>query len=127
MTSRWGKWTQDTEPLEDGGRVWGNGFFTVIVRQMGDGPDGPLHLSIHDRHRTPRHDWRDFQRIKNDLAGPEREAVELYPAESRVVDTANQFHLWVWPAGERIGLGWNERSVADEASRSGARQRPREG
>jgi hypothetical protein len=36
------------------------------------------------------HDWRDLQRIKNQLVGPECEAVELYPAESRKVDTANQ-------------------------------------
>jgi hypothetical protein len=39
--------------------------------------------------------WRDFQQIKNELIGPEHEAVELFPAESRLVDTSNQYHLWV--------------------------------
>lgn len=36
----------------------------------------------------------DAQRIKNELLGDEYEACELYPAESRLVDGANQFHLW---------------------------------
>ena len=31
---------------------------------------------------TARHDWRDFQAIKNQLAGPECEAFELVPRGS---------------------------------------------
>lgn len=52
------------------------------------------HLSIKRHDREPIHDWRDLQRIKNDILGPECEAVELYPAESRLMDTSNQYHLW---------------------------------
>ena len=40
-------------------------------------------------------DRRELQQIKNAIVGPEHEAVELFPAESRLVDTANQYHLWV--------------------------------
>jgi len=29
------------------------------------------------------------------IVGEEHEAFEVYPAESRLVDTANQYHLWV--------------------------------
>ncbi len=68
-------------------------------------------LSIKRIDKEPCHDWRDMQEIKNQLVGPECEAVELYPAESRVVDTANQYHLWVvadpkfrWPFGFRHGV-----------------------
>lgn len=46
-------------------------------------------------------DWRDALRIKNEIAGPEVEAVELYPAMERVVDTANQRFLWCYPPGDR--------------------------
>ena len=53
------------------------------------------HLSIKRRDKEPIHDWRDLQAIKNMLVGEEYEGCELYPAESRLVDSANQYHLWV--------------------------------
>ena len=49
--------------------------------------------------QSAHHDWRDFQRIKNDIVGPEYEAVELYPAESRLLDPSNRFYLWCFPKG----------------------------
>lgn len=78
--------------------------------------DGPLQLAIHDTHRTTRHDWREFQRIKNELCGPEREAVELYPAESRLVDTANEYHLWVAAKDVKLEIGFKSRAVADRGA-----------
>jgi len=67
-----------------------------------------VHLSIKRIDRAPLHDWRELQQIKNELVGPEYEAVELYPAESRVVDTANQYHLWVIiKPGIRFPFGFN--------------------
>ena len=54
------------------------------------------HLSIKRLDKEPIHDWRDLQAIKNMLVGEEYEAVEIYPAESRLIDSANQFHLWVF-------------------------------
>lgn len=76
-------------------KIYGNSRYTVAVRANGHSEDlGTLtHLSIHDHWRTTRHDWRDFQQIKNELCGPESEAVEIYPAESRLVDTSNEYHL----------------------------------
>lgn len=66
-------------------------------------------LSIKRLDKKPIHDWRDLQRIKSEIVGPEYEAMEIYPAESRVVDTANQFHLWVFndPA-YTIPVGFND-------------------
>lgn len=72
------------------------------------------HLSIKRIDREPIHDWREFQMIKNTLCGPEREAVEIYPAESRLVDTANQFHLWVLPEGRQWPMGWDTRLVTED-------------
>ena len=71
--------------------VWINDVYQVAVRDTGK----LVHLSIRRLDRQPIHDWRDFQSIKNQIVGPENEAVELYPAESRVVDTANQYHVYV--------------------------------
>lgn len=105
------------------GEVWMNNLYVVIVKPL---PNGAMHLSIRRTDRAACRDWRHFQAIKNQLAGPEREAVELYPAESRVVDTTNQFHLWVMPEGVQLPIGWRVRSVVDhdEMPIPGAVQRP---
>lgn len=85
-----------------------------------------MHLNIRRRDGGMFKDWRHFQQIKNEIAGPECEAVELYPAESRKVDTTNKWHLWVFPPGVRLDLGWSERDVQYEENRDvpGMRQRP---
>jgi hypothetical protein len=63
-------------------------------------------LAIRRHDWKPCSDWRDKQAIKNQIVGPEREAVELYPAESRVQDTANWYWLCVLPPGEQFCLGF---------------------
>ena len=75
---------------------------------------GALHLSIVRRDRRPIRDWRHLQRIKNEIAGPDREAVEIYPAESRLVDTNNQYHLWVKRPGERFDFGYADGRASSE-------------
>ena len=83
-------------------------------------------LSIKHRDKSPVHDWRALQEIKNRIVGPEHEGFEVYPAESRLVDTANQFHLWVFLDPKvRLPVGFREREVtgADAAAAVGARQR----
>lgn len=86
-----------------------------------------IHLAIKRIDKEPIHDWRAMQKIKNLMVGEENEAVEIYPAESRLVDMANQFHLWVFADPTvRIPIGWTTRMVADEvmANSVGAKQRP---
>lgn len=82
-----------------------------------------VHMSIKRIDKEVIHDWRDLQEIKNAIMGDEAEAVELYPAESRLVDSANQFHLWVIPPGQKFPFGFNERGVTSEST-GGAKQRP---
>lgn len=82
---------------------WRNSLYVVLVDRL---PNGVTHLSIRRDDRAACRDWRHFQQIKNQLCGPEFEAVEIYPAESRVLDAANQFHLWVLPEGESVPLGF---------------------
>lgn len=112
-------------PSSTGGRVFANNLYRVVKRSCGTGPLGTLwHLSIRNQENTADHDWRDFQRIKNELVGPEAEAVELYPAESRKVDAANQYHLWCFedPAF-RFPFGFGDRLVTEQPF-PGTVQRP---
>jgi hypothetical protein len=93
-------------------------------------PMGPVAwLSIKRNDRAVIHDWRELQRIKNMVMGEECEAVEMYPAESRLHDTANQYHLWCFAPGFKLPFGYDGRVVADEtndptAAEGNARQRP---
>ncbi len=75
-----------------------------------------IELDIRRRDGQRCKDWRHFQQIKNELIGPEYEAVELFPAESRLVDTANQYHLWVYErSGFRFPFGFDRRFVPSES------------
>lgn len=46
--------------------------------------------------------WAIKQRIKNELAGSERLAFEVYPPVSELVDDADMYWLWIMPEGERM-------------------------
>lgn len=109
---------RDTDPnwvqnpgIEDSGldppdEVWVNEAYQVVVRYQ-PGNEGVMwHLSIHTNTRYPIHDWRHLQQIKNEVCGEERWAIEVYPPESDLVDTANEFHLWVMPEGVPLGIGF---------------------
>lgn len=93
--------------------VFRNSRYQVVIRVQ-QTVFGPVDwLSIVRIDREPIHDWREFQRIKNELLGVEREGVELYPAESRLVDTTNQYHLFVLPIGSFMPFGYAERDVTE--------------
>ena len=71
-----------------------------------------VHLDIRRLDGSDCKNWRELQQIKNEIIGPEHEAVELFPAESRLVDTANQYHLWVHVSPDyRFPFGFSERCV----------------
>lgn len=50
--------------------------------------------------------WEDLQRLKREAGFGEREAVEVYPPDSAVVNVANMRHLWVLP--ERLPFSWGD-------------------
>lgn len=124
------------EAYEDGSvQFFLNSIYQVEMRGIRAPPPfgRVIWLSIKTLDKQPRHDWRELQRIKNEIVGEEVEAVELYPAEGRLTDTSNQFHLWCFPElampGNRFPFGYwdrilsqgSEPGIAD--SGKGARQR----
>lgn len=104
----------DTERPEQ----WTNDLYSVTVRRWTEDPvfgsrGGMIQIGISALDGTSRHDWRDFQNIKNQIAGPECEAFELYPAERRLLDPSNYYTLWCFPGLKRIKVGIDERRVLD--------------
>jgi len=116
------RWLNDQREHEE---VYMNDIYQVgVVR---DTKSLWVHLSIKRIDKEIIHDWRDLQEIKNQILGRECEAIELYPAESRLVDSANQYHLWGSSNPEiRFPVGFNEGRVLHDGDtgKSGAKQRP---
>jgi hypothetical protein len=77
--------------------IYRNSRYQVHIRRLRarDGSLGLIHLSIKRHDQRPHVPYRERMRIKDELWGPEYEAVELLPARSREVDLANQLHLWL--------------------------------
>lgn len=120
----------DTVRLSNGeeAAIWENRFYSCSVRRYTQGfpiDNSPyVILGLTHVSETARHDWRDMQRVKNDLCGEEWEGLELYPAESRLVDPSNRFYLWCVPPGViHWGLDVSGRRVLTMAA-SIAPQRP---
>ena len=95
-------------------------YYKVVsqVLEVGDGVclneqfNGTVWLSIRANNgMTVERDWRDYQAIKNDLVSPDRQAIEIYPKESKLVDTVNVVHLWVLPEDIEIPVGYQYRDV----------------
>lgn len=102
---RIGERTQIIGGREDKAVIYQDDQYAVAVYEPDD--SGFTCLTVQRIDRQPARDWRDLQRIKTDLIGAEREAYEVFPAESRVVDTTNTTWLWALPAGQHISQPWS--------------------
>lgn len=54
------------------------------------------HLAIRRHDGTEILGWDILQRIKNEIVGRDRIAVEVFPAADDLVNEANMRHLFVW-------------------------------
>jgi hypothetical protein len=103
---------------DNGLRCWGNQWYQVVLYVRPPFPDAgfpmPLaQLSIKRWDREQIVEWRDFQRIKDDILGTHVEAVQLFPSSERILDTANQYHLWALPVGNVYPVGYFDGRVTD--------------
>lgn len=106
------------DALVENETLWFNSHYTVHRHLLEGTMEGAIHLSIRHNDRRAVRDWRHFQRIKNELAGKEREAIEIFPPESQLVDTANQYHLFVLPEGVTTPFTWNQGRHVDSSGNS---------
>lgn len=114
------------EAENTGTRLYMNDIYQVQVRPT----DDPNFVWINIRRRDGKaifRDWRHFQQIKNEVLGPDCEAIELYPAERRKVDTSNKYHLFGCTKPDyEFPIGWGEGAVSyDQFDSPGMKQRPR--
>jgi len=81
-----------------------NDFYSVQVYHV-ETDWGQVTHAIVREHEEREPPWRDLQRIKNELFGSERVAVQVYPRVTEVVDQANLYHLWLLPVGMSLPFG----------------------
>ena len=105
--------------------VYSNGIAECHVnmpkKDENGNPTSPIHLSIKNYERSIFLSWQMKQWIKNDIVGEEVEAVELFPAESRLVNGANQYHLWCFDKGV-MRFGFPARMVSSEKPEGNGQQ-----
>lgn len=90
------RFAQQRERTGDLVSFWKNNVYSVQVYARGDATQ--LVVRRHDE--LGGIGWDDLQRIKNEIVGADRVAIEIFPAEDDVVNQANLRHLFVLPAGE---------------------------
>lgn len=112
--------------------TYSNDLYLVQINRdanHGFGPsleDGMFELTIRRLDREPMHDWRHVQEIKNQIVGDECEMVELFPAESRLRDSANQYWFYGFNNDKvRFPFGMFGRVVNDGADFGNSKQRKR--
>jgi len=120
--------TPGTKDIKNNPEIWVSDIYQVTVRRWPNelvfhSHGGLIQIGIHALDGTARHDWREFQGIKNQIAGDECEGFELYPAESRLLDPSNYYTLWCFPGVKRIKVGVDEPRRVWDANESLAPQR----
>lgn len=90
-----------------------NSRYQVLVNYE-DPPGWPpmVHLRIKAHDKRCVRDWRVMQRVKNEICGTDAEGVELYPAEGRLVDEVNEFHIYVLHPAASFPFGRKSRATA---------------
>jgi len=128
LTRKQAKWQYDRLKEDE---IWVNDIYQVNIARGDNVPNNMMgvpmvHLSIKRLDKKPITDWRHKQAIKDSLVGPNHEGFELYPSATRLVDTANQYHLFVFDDPDlRLPIGWAVRAVKDDHHPdSGVTQRP---
>ena len=110
------------------GEMWANDLYVVEVHrnhQNGAGQDVKMiELAVRRQDRGHVQDWRHMQEIKNQLVGKECEGVELFPAESRLKDSCNQFWMYCFEDPKiRFPFGMFTGREVDDQSFKNTKQR----
>lgn len=81
-----------------------NNKYLVMIRTVNSDWGEVEHAAIRNLESTDI-PWQEKQRIKNELFGNERIAIEVFPKKSELVDAANMYHLWIMPKEMELPFG----------------------
>lgn len=104
-TGRWPAWEPKAITYGEVGAGWcaeihtayHNTILAVLHRTVKT-EWGPVeHLAIRNATSTDI-PWAVKQRVKDELIGTDRIALEVFPKTNELVDDANMYHIWVMPA-----------------------------
>jgi ribosomal protein S18 acetylase RimI-like enzyme len=107
----WGVWEDRSDraylaPYDGCAGLWHNNLFTVQAYRRQTEFGECLLVAIQGLRRNQDVFWSDKQRIKNELFGERRTAIEVYPPQSDLVDEAHIYWLWVLPEDRRLLLSF---------------------
>jgi len=99
-SKHWGEWEHrfgphnppPTEKLPDITDCWCNNKLSVQLHQGAGWPRVMVR-----KHDSTRVEWAELQRIKNELFGEDRVAVEVLPRQRDLVDSANMYWFFLVP------------------------------
>ncbi len=90
--------------------VWRNRKFMVLVYPEKDGIERLTCFRTLMKDDGSRFvdgiTWDELQALKNECGRGDRWAMEIYPAEAKIVNVSNMRHLWVLPEGKTPEMGW---------------------
>ncbi|MDD3149921.1 MAG: hypothetical protein PHV68_03725 [Candidatus Gastranaerophilales bacterium] len=104
------KWKEKFSPKQLGkgsgwvkelNKAYTDGKFAVMSRPVQTEWGEVIHVCIRNADNTDIA-WADKQRIKNELFGTFKTAIEVFPSEFNLVDEANMYHLWILPENFKL-------------------------
>lgn len=90
-------------------KVYLNNCFIVQVYDQPTSWGMTKRVMIRWNDARPEIGWTMLQKIKNDIFGPERVCLEVFPAESNKQDVANVYWLWLMPEDFDCPIEWKRK------------------
>lgn len=110
----WGPWVAGNvrarlrDSGQDGGLVWSlmtNNLFIVSITPFQCDWGWCVHVVVRAKDKATQVTWVVKQRLKDELLGPQRLAIEVFPPVKDLVDQADAYHLWVLPENFQLPFG----------------------
>ncbi len=89
-----------------------NDGYVCLTRELKTKWGNVIHCAFRNKAGTDI-PWSTKQWIKDSLFGKERVAVEVFPAENRLVDKANMYHLWIFEKGFELPFGIHKDDLSE--------------
>ena len=103
--ANWGEWEHrfgehnpppPGAPFSDG---WCNNRYSVQLHQT-----TAWHRVMVRTHDSRRIEWAELQRIKNELFGEHRIAIQIFPRQTDLVDSANMYWFFLVPENQEFQI-----------------------